>query len=658
MKHAKKIDASKNGTDLGDRLQFEQMLSDLSARFINLPSEKLDDEIKHAMERVMEFFQVDRCGLLQALPGRDAWKITHLASSDFAPPIPIDTELPRSIHPWAYDRLTNHGEVVLFSKVDDMPDEARVDKQTWRDWRIRSNLVIPLFLDKAVVHIIAINAVQKERVWPEAFISRLQLLGEIFVSALERRKAEHALRESEEKLSLAAAAAEAGIWVIHTDTNRLWATDKTREIFQFSPEEDLSFDRFLDTVHPDDRQSARNTLARCLETRDLVRMEYRIVLPDGSLRWVVSRGRSFPATREQPGCVMGVTIDITERKTTEAQIQEQMVEIRRLKDQLEQENIYLREEIEQKSVHEEIVSRSRAMKKVLGQVEQVALTDATVLITGETGTGKELLAQAVHRLSSRAARSLVTVNCASLPPTLIENELFGREKGAYTGALTRMTGRFEVADGATLFLDEIGELPLNVQSKILRVLEEGRFERLGSTSTKKIDVRVIAATNRNLAAEVGEGKFRQDLYYRLNVFPIAVPPLRERPEDIPLLVWAFVKQFEKQMGKRIERIPHKDIGALLHYPWPGNARELKNVIERAMIVSSGKTLALSVPKGVSSEPTGGLTLEDVERRYIKDVLAKCGWRLSGPAGAARILGLKRTTLQSKMNKLGIRRPSA
>jgi transcriptional regulator with GAF, ATPase, and Fis domain len=355
---------------------------------------------------------------------------------------------------------------------------------------------------------------------------------------------------------------------------------------------------------------------------------------------------------------MGVVIDITRRKTAEIRIQEQMEEIQRLKDQLEQEIIYLREEIKLKSVHEEIIGRSQAMKQVLVQVEQVARTDTTVLILGETGTGKELLAQAIYRLSSRANMPLVKVNCASLPPTLIESELFGREKGAYTGALTRMIGRFEVADGATLFLDEIGEVPQEVQSKLLRVLEEGRFERLGSTSTKKVDVRVIAATNRNLATEVGEGKFRRDLYYRLNVFPIAVPPLRERPEDIPLLAWAFVKQFEKQMGKRIDHIPRKNMEALLKHPWPGNARELKNVIERAMIVSSGKTLAVSAPKGVSSRTAGGLTLEDVERRHIQDVLEKCGWRLSGPAGAARILGLKRTTLQSKMNKLGIWRPFA
>jgi PAS domain S-box-containing protein len=658
MMYSKKIDILKNETDIGDRLQFEQIISGLSARLINLPSEKLDDEIEHALKLVLEFFQVDRCALLQVQPGRDTWKITHLASSPFASPIPVGTELPRSINPWAYNRLANRGKVLLFSKVKDVPDEARVDKQTWRNWGIRSNLVIPLFLDKTVVHLIAINAVQKERVWPEAFIPRLQLLGEIFVSALERWKTEQALCESEEQMSLAASAAEAGIWVIYTDTGRLWVTNQTREIFQFPPKEDLSFERFLGTVDPEDRESVRATLARCLETRDLVRLEYRIVLPDGHLRWLVTRGRSFPATAEQPERVLGVVIDITERKMAEIRIQEQMEEIQMLKDQLEQENIYLREEIQLRSVHEKIVSRSQTMKQILAQVEQVGRTDTTVLITGETGTGKDLLAQAVHRMSSRAERSLVTVNCASLPPTLIESELFGREKGAYTGALTRMTGRFEVADGATLFLNEIGELPKELQPKLLRVLEKGRFERLGSTSTQKVDVRVIAATNRDLAAEVGKDRFRKDLYYRLNVFPITVPPLRERPEDIPLLIWTFVKQFEKQMGKQIDHIPRKNMEALLRYPWPGNARELKNVIERAMIVSSGKTLSVSVPRSVSYETAGGPTLEHVERGHIKDVLKKCGWRLSGPEGAAVILGLKRTTLQSKMKKLGIRRPFA
>jgi len=342
---------------------------------------------------------------------------------------------------------------------------------------------------------------------------------------------------------------------------------------------------------------------------------------------------------------------------TKEQLQARLAEIEELKGRLEQENIYLQEEIKLLVEHTEIVGQSQAIKKILTLAEQVAKTDSTVLLLGETGTGKELLARGIHSMSSRKERPLVTVNCASLPPTLIESELFGREKGAYTGALTKMVGRFEVANGSTLFLDEIGELSLDLQSKLLRVLEEGKFERLGSTKTVHVNVRIIAATNRDVAREVKEGRFRKDLYYRLNVFPIAIPPLRERPEDIPLLIWAFVKEFQKRMGKEIESIPRKNVEALQAYPWPGNVRELRNVIERAMIVSSGKTLVVQLPKLASSETENTPSLEDTERRHIVSVLEKTGWRVAGKAGAAEILGLNRSTLLSKMKKLGIRRPA-
>ena len=338
------------------------------------------------------------------------------------------------------------------------------------------------------------------------------------------------------------------------------------------------------------------------------------------------------------------------------QLQARLREIEGLKQQMEQENVYLREEIKLHYIYEEIVGRSEAMKKVLVLVEQVARTHTTVLIQGETGTGKELLARAIHRLSVHQGRPLVTVNCASLPPTLIESELFGREKGAYTGALTRMVGRFEAADGSTLFLDEIGELPQDVQSKLLRVLEEGRFERLGSPKTLQVNVRIIAATNRDLSQDVKESRFRKDLYYRLNVFPIYVPPLRERPEDIPLLVWSFVRHFEKKMGKRVDTISRKSMEALQRHPWPGNVRELRNVIEHAMIVSRGRTLTVNLPKPGSSERPEARNLEDMERSHILGVLEKTGWRVTGSGGAAEVLGLKRTTLQSKMKKLGIKRP--
>lgn len=346
-----------------------------------------------------------------------------------------------------------------------------------------------------------------------------------------------------------------------------------------------------------------------------------------------------------------------ERKRMDGQLLEHIQEIAKLKERLERENIYLQEEIKLLVEHKDIVGQSVAMKRVLTQVEQVAQTDSTVLLLGETGTGKDVLARAIHSMSLRKDRPLVTVNCASLPPTLIESELFGREKGAYTGALTRMMGRFEVADGSTIFLDEIGELPLDLQSKLLRVLEDGTFERLGSTRPVRVNVRIIAATNRDIEQAIKAGKFRQDLYYRLNVFPIVIPPLRKRPEDIPLLVRAVVKEFQMRMGKEIESISKKTMQALQSYSWPGNVRELRNVIEHAMIVSNKKNLDVHVPQGTATETDATGSFQDMERTHIVAVLEKTGWRIAGPGGAAEVLGMKRTTLQAKMKKLGINRPT-
>ena len=337
-------------------------------------------------------------------------------------------------------------------------------------------------------------------------------------------------------------------------------------------------------------------------------------------------------------------------------VEKRTAEIKKLKDQIEQENIYLRKEIEVKHKHEEIIGNCEPVRKMLSEAEQVAKTDSTVLILGETGTGKELLARAIHKLSLRKDRQMVTLNCAALPATLLESELFGREKGAYTGAMTRQIGRFEIADGSSIFLDEIGEMPLEVQAKLLRVLQEGQFERLGNPQTISVNVRIIASTNRDLARAVADGQFREDLYYRLNVFSITAPPLRDRIEDIPLLVWAFIKEFEKPMGKAIEKIPQKSIDALQQYPWPGNIRELKNVIEHAMIISQGRILQLNPPVDLSLNLHKDLKLEVVERNHIIDVLNKTSWRVSGQKGAANLLGLKPTTLESRMKKLGITRP--
>lgn len=332
-------------------------------------------------------------------------------------------------------------------------------------------------------------------------------------------------------------------------------------------------------------------------------------------------------------------------------------EIRRLTHRLKAENEYLRSEISVKFKHEEIVGDCNAIKHVLRQVEQVAPTDSTVLILGETGTGKELLARAIHQLSPRRERSLVSMNCAALSSTLIEAELFGREKGAYTGAVSKQVGRFEIADGSSIFLDEVGELPLEIQAKLLRVLQSGEFERLGCPDTRQVDVRVIAATNLDLDKAVEEGRFRQDLFYRLNVFPIEVPPLRDRPQDIPAMTWKFVEEFADRMGKAIDTVPKEIIQKLQHYHWPGNIRELRNVIERAVIVSSGSVLNIDLPKNANSGDGKLMALADAERDHILHVLEITDGRIKGKNGAAEILDVKPSTLQSKMVKLGIERPA-
>jgi formate hydrogenlyase transcriptional activator len=348
--------------------------------------------------------------------------------------------------------------------------------------------------------------------------------------------------------------------------------------------------------------------------------------------------------------------DITERKRAEEELRTAFAEIRVLKEQLEAENVYLREEVKLSHIHGDIVGESPAIKRTLALAEQVAPTDSTVLIYGETGTGKELLARSIHNLSPRKDRPLVTVNCAAMPSTLIESELFGREKGAYTGALSRQAGRFEVADRSTLFLDEVGELSPEAQAKLLRVLQEGKFERLGCSNTVTVNVRVIAATNSDLRQAVGAGRFREDLFYRLNVFPITIPPLRERREDIPLLVWTFVREFSEKMGKRIESIPKQTIEALSGHPWPGNIRALRNTIERAMILSTDTTLQVELPDALPGVPSLAGLDDNEERDLVARTLEAAGWRIRGKGGAAEQLGLKPTTLEYRIKRLGIQRP--
>ncbi len=446
-------------------LEFETFLADLSARFVALPPERVDEEIRNALREVLEFFQIDRCNLFRLLLGKTLFEVTHNADIKGISPYPIGPPLPVSLFPWASKRLAEQREVFSFASLEDLPVEAASDKQAFEKFGIRSGLYIPIAALRSTEYSLGINSASNDRTCREEYIPQLRLLGELFVNAVERSRAELALRE-------------------------------------------------------------------------------------------------------------------------------RLDEIEGLKLQLEKENIYLREEIKTVQGFEKIVGNSNALQYVLFRVKQVAPTDATVLILGETGTGKGLVAHAIHELSARKGRPMVTVNCAALPGNLIESELFGREKGAFTGAYAKQVGRFEVANGGTIFLDEIGEVPLELQVKLLRVLEAGELERLGSPKTLKVDVRVIASTNRDLEAEIKNARFREDLFYRLNVFPISIPPLRRRADDIPQLIRYFVDKYAAKFGRKYDTVPKGMMQALQAHPWPGNVRELEHVVERAVITSPRPTLRL------------------------------------------------------------------
>jgi transcriptional regulator with GAF, ATPase, and Fis domain len=374
---------------------------------------------------------------------------------------------------------------------------------------------------------------------------------------------------------------------------------------------------------------------------------------------MLSRERPWsPYFLERLPLVAAVFSSSLARKEAREALDRAHVEVQKLKDQLAIENVQLRREVRTLKSPRILALESAASRLVFEQVQQVAPTTATVLMLGETGSGKEAFAEALHELSPRRGKPMVRVNCGAIPTALIESELFGRERGAYTGALSRQLGRFEIADGSTIFLDEVGDLPLDVQVKLLRVLQDRVIERLGSPQPIKVNVRVIAATNRDLEQAIADRTFREDLYYRLNVFPIRVPPLRERPEDLPSLVWSFISEFSTAFGKNIESLSKASLQALQAYRWPGNIRELRNVVERAVIISNGPVLVVEPPQAKAVTRSRSLKFVDVEVEHIRSVLESAGWRIRGEGGAADLLGMKPTTLESRMAKLGIARPGS
>lgn len=443
--------------------------------------------------------------------------------------------------------------------------------------------------------------------------------------------------------------------VIYDLGNRQWNIPKLRELLEkILPENtvfnDFEVDHNFENIGRKIMHLNARRIYRTSNQTEMILLAFEDVTDRESYK------RDLEELVEQRTAELVVAREEAEKRKKTAETA--LSEIKILKDQLEAERAYLQEEIKLEYNHEHIIGQSDGLKYVLYKVEQIAGSNTIVLVLGETGTGKELVARAIHSLSSRNNRALVKVNCATLPSNLIESELFGHEKGSFTGSQSRHLGRFEVANGATLFLDEIGELPLELQPKLLRVVQDGEFERVGSSHTIKVDARIIAATNRNLEEEVRKGLFREDLWYRLNIFPITMPPLRDRMDDIPLLVDFYVKKISKRLGKTIKSIPASIMNALQNYNWPGNVRELENVLERGVINSSGPKLRLvdELKKPFKDLSPSQKTLEAVERDYIVRVLEQTRWKVSGKNSAAEILGLNRSTLRARMRKLNIQKP--
>jgi PAS domain S-box-containing protein len=478
----------------------------------------------------------------------------------------------------------------------------------------------------------------------------------------ERKLAEDTLRRSESYLAEAQRLSHTGSFAHDPVRGEItyWSAESYRT-FGFDPAKGpILYSEARSRVHPDDLQRFDEYRERGIREKTGVEIDFRLLLPDGTIKHVHCISRPVVSASGKVVELVGTNMDVTDQHRAKAALEKALEEIKQLRDELYRENLALKDEIDQASMFEEIVGASKALRQVLVQVSKVAPTDSTVLVQGETGTGKELIARAIHRRSQRSSKTFVSVNCAAIPAGLIGSELFGHEKGAFTGATQRRLGRFELADGGTLFLDEVGDLPSETQIALLRVLQERQLERVGGTHAIAVNVRIIAATNRDLKAAVAAGIFRSDLFYRLNVFPITVPPLRDRKDDIPLLVEYFTERYARKAGKKIRNIHKKTLQLFQAYDWQGNIRELQNVIERAVILCDAQTLSvdkswLQSESPGSNQVEGGLARQaaEQERKLIESALAESQGRIAGPSGAAAKLRVPRSTLETKIRRLGI-----
>jgi PAS domain S-box-containing protein len=631
---------------------FEELVSRLSANFIKLPANRIDQAINDALEEVGTFLHLDRSSLGNLTPDGREMVVTHVWNRGTVPGVLKSYNIER--HPWLLSPFLT-GKDLVWSITEGLPKGSKEDVRLLEESGMQSFAGIPVKIEGKLKACLGFSKTSESVPFTHGIIERFHYLATVFGNVLARQNAVIKVEEIVERLQTFMQNSPVFMYLKDSSGKHLFANQSLLKYFN------VSLDEFIGTTAYD---YLPDEVARNVEEQDrkVIEKGCSLEMDDYHVKFEAKvlhvKEIKFPIKLfEGESGVGGIVMDITSLKQKEEDLQKAYDEIKVLKERLEVENIYLRDQIFVQSTHQDIIGKSDAMQYVLYKIKQVAPSDTTVLILGETGTGKELVAEAIHTESSRRNRHLVKVNCAALPANLIESELFGREKGAFTGSMAKQIGRFELADKRTLFLDEIGELPLELQAKLLRVIQSGEFERLGSPHTIRVDVRIIASTNRDLIDEVKNGRFREDLYYRLNVFPITVPPLHKRKEDIPMIVKYFLKKFGKKIGKQIERVPYDVIKSLQEYHWPGNVRELENIIERSMIISPDSTLHLADKLDISmttnNETSQSKSLSDMERNHISRILDQTRWKIEGRNGAAEILNLNPSTLRSRIRKLGI-----
>jgi transcriptional regulator with GAF, ATPase, and Fis domain len=631
---------------------FEALLGEISGRLIAAEPDAVGGMIESALEQVMRFFSADRCALCCVSDDLNTVKVAHAAYADGVAKVSGEINLAR-LFPWTWRRTVVERQPAIMSSLFELPPEEELERHSNAALGIRSFVCVPILAGPPHRHLLVINAVHSEREWPTEIVPRLQLLGEILVNALARAKASIQVREQAARIAAAMDAAELGFAEWSHGIEQPDVDDRLRDLLglglrDLARTHEVWIARMDAESRPLVAQHRRRLL---LGEIDSAVVEYRYEHPQRSLIWLRHSARCVEEVASGTRRIVEVIEDVTERKQA-------LEDLDRLRMKFEREAVCQRTEVTRRLGPLRIVGRGPAIRRTLALAEQVAATNSTVLLLGETGSGKERFATHIHECSRRGDRQMVRVNCSAIPTPLMESELFGREKGAYTGALSKQIGRFELAHGSTLFIDEIGELPLDVQVKLLRVLEERTIERLGNPKPIPVDVRIIAATHRDLSAEMREGRFREDLYYRLNVFPVVVPPLRDRKEDIPLFLQAFVDELGASMGKQIDEVDPESIEALTEYNWPGNVRELRNVVERALIMSNRPVLRIDLPRIEKLDSSPATDSGFAGRTQIRKVLDETGWRIRGKHGAAVRLGIKPTTLESRMKKLGVFRPGA